>query len=346
MKDNIYTLLNDMDIRVESYETSEVSPEEIKRWKTEFRKRNGKVKKKRHVGRYIAAAVVVLVLGLAMGPFQRETYAQMKVVTSSVQEWLGIKSDLSSYETLVGQTIAKDGVTITVNDVVMDGETMLVSYTLTAAEAIDTVEEMEYLCFVDVQVNGSEVYGGGTGETEKVDDHNMISVDSIVLEDVDVTKENYYKLIFSIEYYGEDEVVIPKKIGAVEFAASGEKLQAETITIPLDVAYEFPNGEKINLTKYTYNAVGPKIYCDSETGGFDYNVWLRGEDNLGNEIALYLTHYGGDGGWFVMDSDMYVVHEEATSLTLSLYALELSDESGDMGNDYQVIGEPFTIELK
>lgn len=345
MKDNIYTLLNDMDAKVESYERSKVSPEEMKRWKMEFRKRNN-TKKKRHVGRYAVAASVVFILGLAMGPFQRETYAQMKVVTSSVQEWLGIGSDLSSYETLVGQTVAKDGITITVNNVVVDGETMLVSYTVTTVEAIDTIEkEAEYSCSVDVQVNGKSAYGGMTGSTERVDNHNLISMDEIALEDVDMAKENYYKLIFYIENHGESEVMIPKKIGAVEFAASGEKLQAETITIPLDVAYEFPNGEKINFTKYTYNAVGPKVYCESETGGFRYDVRLKGQDNLGNEIEFYLTHYGGDEGWFVLNPEIYI-QEEATSLTLSLYAVELPEGSGEIGNDYQVIGEPFTIELK
>lgn len=345
MKDNIYTLLNDMDAQVESYERSAVSPEEMKRWKAEFRKRNN-IRKKRHIGRYAVAVVVVLVLGLAMGPFQRETYAQMKVVTSSVQEWIGIKKDLSSYETIVGQTLAKDGVTITVNDVVVDGKTMLISYTVTTAEEIDTIEkEMEYRCFVDVQVNGKSVYGGMTGGTEKVDGHNLTSVDEIILEDVDIAKENDYKLVFYIENHGGDDWVVPKKIGTVKFVASGEKLQKETTTIPLDAAYEFPNGEKINFTKYTYNAIGPKVYCESETVGFDYDVWLMGQDNLGNEIIFYLTHFDEDGGWFVLMPDMYI-HEDASSLTLSVNVVEFPEESGEIGNDYQVIGEPFTIELK
>jgi len=68
---------------------------------------------------------------------------------------------------------------------------------------------------------------------------------------------------------------------------------------------------------------------------------------LGNEIAFYLTHYGEDGGWLVLHPyEGNYIREEATSLTLSLYALEYPEESGDMGNEYQVIGEPFTIELK
>jgi len=227
---------------------------------------------------------------------------------------------------------------------------MMVSYTTTSSENIDTAEkERELLVDVSVYVNGKEAFGGKTGDAERVDDYNIISADEIILDDVDITKNNYYQLVF---YAGStdlnDEVRISStKIGTVGFVANDEKLCGNTMEILLNEEYEFPNGEKVRFTKYTYNAVGPKIYCDSETFGFNYAIDLKGRDNLGNEIAFYLTHYGEDGGWLVLHPyEGNYIREEATSLTLSLYALEYPEESGDMGNEYQVIGEPFTIELK
>ncbi len=349
MKDSIYTLLNDMDIQVEDYEIAEVSSDEMKHWKKTFKQnQNKETKKKRYVGRYVAAVVLVSLLVIA--PFKEESYAQMRVLTCNVQEWLGIENDLSLYETLVNQTIVKDGITITVNDVILDGETMMVSYTTTSSEKIDTAEkERDLLIDVTVYVNGKEVFGGKTGDAERVDDYNIISADKIILDDVDVTKNNYYQLVFyagSIDL-NEEVRISSTKIGEVDFVANDEKLCGNTIEIPLNEEYEFPNGEKVRFTKYTYNSVGPKIYCDSETFGFNYAIDLKGQDNLGNEIAFYLTHYGEDGGWLVLHPyEGNYIREEATSLTLRLYALEYPEESGDMGNDYQVVGEPFTIELK
>lgn len=351
MKDNMYTLLNDMDIQVEGYETSEVSPEDLKRWKKAFRQ-NKRVERKRYVGRYVAVAAMVLICTLALGPFQRETYAHIKTITSSVQEGLGLKTDLSTYDTVVGKTIAKDGVVVTVNDVVLDGETLIVSYTTTSSEKIVSDQEMSDLFLnVDVYVNGRNVSNGSAGGSEKVDDYNILSVDSITLDNVDIEKENYYKLVFCIFDAGEDAEISfadINKIGSVEFAASGEKLAAETTTIPLEEVYEFPNGDNIKFTRYTYNAVGPKIYCESENGILNYDVLLKGEDNLGNELEFYLTHFESDSeGWFILiPDDDYYIREEATSLTISLYAVEYPEMSGEIENNYQVVGEPFTIELK
>lgn len=347
MKDNIYTLLNDMDIQADSYEVSEVSPEEMRRWKKAFRQ-NKQVKRTRHVGGYVAAVALVLVCTLAFGPFQRETYAQIKTISYNVQEMLGMETDLSSYETVVGKTIAKDGLSITVNDVVMDRNEMVVSYTVTSEDFDDTMIN----CFLDVEVNGKSVGGGSTGTGWMADDNNMVSVDSVFMDDVDVEKENYYKLVFYVYEEKTDEEAIGifdiGKVGSVEFAATGKILAAETTTVCLDVPYEFPNGDKLSFTKYSYNIMGPKIYCESETNYLNYDVLLKGEDDLGNEVEFYLTHFDGSGeSWFVLSpDDNNYIREEASSLTLQIYAVEIPEQSGEIGNDYQSIGEPFTIELK
>ena len=326
---------------------SEVSPEEMKRWKKAFRQ-NKQVKRKRHVGGYVAAAALVLVCTLAFGPFQRETYAQIKTITYSVQEMLGMETDLSSYETIVGKTIAKDGLTITVNDVVMDRNEMVVSYTVTSEDFDDTMMN----CFLDVEVNGKSVFSGSAGQSWLEDSNNMVAIDNVTLDDVDVEKENYYKLVFYVYEEKADEEVVSVfdigKVGSVEFAATGEKLAAETKTVSLDVPCEFPNGDKLRFTKYSYNIMGPQIHCEAETNYLNYDVLLKGEDDLGNEVEFYLTHFDSAGdSWFVLSpDDNNYIREEASSLTLQIYAAELPEQSGENCNDYQSIGEPFTIELK
>ncbi|MBQ9983496.1 MAG: DUF4179 domain-containing protein [Lachnospiraceae bacterium] len=349
MKDNMYTLLNDMDIQVDSYEVSEVSSKEVKDWKRTFRqKQSGEMRKKRYVGRYVAVVALVLVCTLAFEPFQGETYAQIKNITYSVQEMLGMETDLSSYETIVGKTIAKDGVTITVNDVVMDRAEMVVSYTVTAENFDDTMDNY----YLDVQVNGKSVFGGSAGECWMADENNMVSIERVCLDDVDVEKENYYKLIFYVHEEQADEGIVEgietKKVGSVEFSASGEQLAAETVFIALDEPYEFPNGDKLRFVMYSYNTMGPKIYCELDTHYVGCDVRLRGADDLGNKLEFYLTYFNGDGdSWFVLEpeEDNYI-RKDATSLTLSVFAVGMPEQSGEIGNDYQKIGEPFTIPLK
>lgn len=349
MKDSIYTLLNNMDIQVEDYEIAEVSPDEMKHWKKAFKQKcNKEMSKKKHIRRYIAVAAVVLVCTLAFGPFRRETYAQIKTITYNVQEMLGMETDLSSYETVVGKTIVKDGLTITVNDVVMDRNEMVVSYTVTA----DDLDETTMNCYLDVVVNGKSVYGGSTGTCWMEDDNNVVALDNVILTDVDIEQENYYKLVFYVYEEKPDEEVINifdvSKVGSVEFAASGEQLAIETITIPLEEQCEFPNGDTINFTMFSYNTMGPRVYFELGNGNLDYDVRLKGIDDLGNEIYFYLSHIGGDGEcWFVLEEDTgYDFSADASQLTLQVYAVEMPEQNGEIGNDYQSIGEPFTIRLK
>ncbi len=349
MKDNMYALLNDMDVQVESYEPSDVTPKEMKCWKKAFRMKCNKEKsKKKYIGRYVAVAAVLLFAILAIGPFQRETYAQIKTITYNVQEMLGMETNLSGYETVVGETIVKDGVTITVNDVVMDRNEMVVSYTVTAEKLDDTTMN----CYLDVEVNGKSVYGGSTGTCWMEDDNNMVALDNVILSDVDIEQKNYYKLVFYTYEEKPDEEVVSifdvSKVGAVEFAASGEQLAIETITIPLEEQCEFPNDDTINFTKFSYNTMGPRLYFELGNGNLDYDVWLKGIDDLGNEIYFYLSHIGGDGEcWFVLAEDTgYDFSADASQLTLQVYAVEMPEQNGEIGNDYQSIGEPFTIELK
>ena len=347
MKDNMYTFLNDMDIQVDSYEGSAVSPEEVKRWKGAFKqKKNNDMKKRSHMGGYVAVAILALMCTLALGPFRQETYAQIKTITYSVQEMLGIETDLSSYETVIGKVVAKDGVTITVNDVVMDRNEMVVSYTVTTENGCENTD-----CFVYVQVNGKEIYGGSAGTSWMPDDNNMVYLEKHHMEDVDVEKENYYKLIFYVhEFDSEGNLGTGRKVGTVEFAASGERLMAETTTVSIDESCEFPNGDKLRFTELSYNIMGPKIFCESENGDLNYDVIIEGIDSLGNKMSFYLTHFDSKGeSWFIPESEEgedALFYQEPRELTLQVYAREEPKESGEIQGEYQSIGAPFSVQLK
>lgn len=336
MKDDIYTMLNDMDQNVEAYESLEVTKEDVRNWKKSFQKRKGTSKSK--VGKYVVAAVAVLAFTLVMGPFYDETYAGVKVATSSIKEWLGVESDLTDYETAVGKSVAKDGLTITLNEVIVDGETMMVSYTTTASQKIETIEEeMEMLVFANVSVNGRSVSSGSAGGSERIDDYNIVSLDEIALEDINVEKEQFYKISF---YDGL------KQIGSIEFVASGKELATDTVRIPIEASCEFPDESVVTFTELAMNPVSTKIYMTATVSYGKYDINLRGYDDLGNEIGFYLTHFGDGKGWFVLEpEEENYIREEASSLTLTVYAAEYPEESGKMNDDYRPIGEPFTIEL-
>ena len=129
MNEQIYSLLNEIDNHSDSYELPPVSDLEMKKWKKQFSSR--RVSHRSHK-KYVAAAVVCILGGsLLFPPTQFMAYAGMKTVTYNLSQFLGIQKDLSPYRTVLGESITKDGYTVTLNEVILDENILYVSDTFT-----------------------------------------------------------------------------------------------------------------------------------------------------------------------------------------------------------------------
>ena len=73
---------------------------------------------------------------------------------------------------------------------------------------------------------------------------------------------------------------------------------------------------------------------------------LEGTDNLGNPVSFYVSSSNKEGGRFVIDNSAENLSDDAETLTLTPYAVKFPEESGRMSNDYEQVGEPFTIEVR
>ena len=78
MKEQIYTLLNEMDNQADSYESSQVSELELKKWKKQFSVRHTR---RRSPVKYVAAAAVAAALPYHRSghPFRPHRHLSMRV---------------------------------------------------------------------------------------------------------------------------------------------------------------------------------------------------------------------------------------------------------------------------
>ena len=103
MKEQIYTLLNEMDNQADSYESSQVSELELKKWKKQFScppyqaPQPCKICCRRSRCRMYHGNHSVL------SATQTLVYAGMKSVTYNLSQLLGIQKDLSPYHTVCGR---------------------------------------------------------------------------------------------------------------------------------------------------------------------------------------------------------------------------------------------------
>ena len=342
MKKSIYDLLNDIDSSPESYPAAQATQEDVKNWKKTFdKKRISSYSDRKTTGKHrwrkyaAAAAAAVVLIGACSLPSVRITaYAAVKSVTYNLGQLLGISADLSPWE-----SVSKDGFTVTLNEVILDENMMYITDTLTTSEKMDTVEkQMKYTADAMVFINGKMASSGASGGIEQADDYNLVSTMEIDLPDVDTSGTVDMEIRYS---------VAGKEIGTIAFTSSGAELLADTVTIPLDEVITLPDGTTLSLEKYTTSEVGQKIFFTLSSEKAAYDVILKGEDNLGNPVEFITRSiHDGQGRMEVSTIDNGYVNDQAESLTLTPYAVKFPETSGKMSNDYQPVGEAFTIQLK
>lgn len=336
MNDKIYTLLNDMDHQTEQYGHFEADFAEVKKWRKSFLSRSAGTG--HNWLKYIAAAACAALVITVVAPVRQTVFASVNAFIYSLSELLGIQKDLEPYSTVVGKSITKNNTTVTLNDVILDDNVLLISYTTEAAEDLtDPAVSADYIGYESVYINGRQVSVAASGEIETVDEHHMVSCLEIELEDIDPTKQMDMKISFNVNN---------EKIGSISFTASGEELLAQTRTTDLNESFTLPDGNELTLSRYTASDVNQKIYFNSTSEYLNYDIKLQGKDDLGNDVEFCVRFFGhGEGRMEVSTIDNGYINENASALTLTLYAAEMPEESGKMSSDYQAVGDSFTIKL-
>lgn len=334
MKENIYELLNEVETDLSEYQEEHLTELENKRLK---KKVMSHMKKKNSGKKIVAAACVCLcAVGLAAGPLKGEVQAAMKYVSYTIANSLGIQKDLSPYESVLNQSVSDAGVTITLNSVILDENELVVSTT----EVYDRELKENEMSTISgsIYINGRDVSTGASGGAGQADPHTMESVMHYDIKGIDTNSKLDFELVFSDREGG----------GNWEFAfeADGSKLSIDTFRRALDHTFDLPDGTRVTLNEFTNNALGEKIYFTYNTERCNYDLKLEGTDNLGNQISFYLSRAGSGQGRLNIDELGTHIAEDASSVTLTLYAVEFPEGSGKMSNDFQQIGEAFTIDLK
>ena len=112
-------------------------------------------------------------------------------------------------------------------------------------------------------------------------------------------------------------------------------------------ALDLPLSMMVTLEKYTTSDVNQKVYFTTSTGECGYDLKLEGTDDLGNAVEINMRSFlEGQGRMEVNTLDNGYIRKDAKKLTMTLYAVAFPEESGRMSNDYQQVGEPFTIALE
>ena len=324
----------------EGYEEVDNKNYKSERYRNMMNSNNRKFKKG-IVAAAIAVAVGVTAFGVAFGD---EALATVKMAMFDIGKYLGINKNLEDYKTVVNSAVSKNGITVQLNEVILNKDEVILSTTVKSDKELG--ENGNISLFGSVYVNGKKASSSASGTSKVIDEYTQEEVMSYNLDKELLQGDLYVEVKYDEAYVyinGEkDEVKGPWKF---EFESNGDALMINTNTIELNNSFELENGQKITLNEYVSNDMGQKIYYSVENKDKNnvYDVVLRGYDDLGNEVEFYSSYEELTNGLMKNQTEIL---EEATTLILTPYAVAYPKESGKMSNDYKQVGQEFTIRIK
>lgn len=347
MEKDIYKILNDIDINIDEYEKEDFNDIEKKKLKNNFRKSINK--RKYNKGKSIVAAALVVGV-VSIGFFGTGVGAEvLGKISESISTSIGIQKNLDNYNTVINKQITDNGITIQLNEVILDQvqKQLIISDTISSGKLLKEYESFD--SDRSIYINNKKVrFTSGSGGSRNLDDYTTQTVyeyDLGYLDDIDLSGELDIKIAYSKVMINHENSQRGK--WEFEFKANGDQLKIDTKEINLNNSFTLENGEKIILEKYTSNALGQNIICKVENFNKkeSYNIMLKGTDDLGNEVIFDLIRGSKDSMVLRYDNIKRNLDDNAKELILTPYAVKFPENSGKLSNDFERVGEEFKINI-
>lgn len=347
MEKDIYKILNDIDINIDEYEKEDFNDIEKKKLKNNFRKSINK--RKYNKGKSIVAAALVVGV-VSIGFFGTGVGAEvLGKISESISTSIGIQKNLDNYNTVINKQITDNGITIQLNEVILDQvqKQLIISDTISSGKLLKEYESFD--SDRSIYINNKKVrFTSGSGGSRNLDDYTTQTVyeyDLGYLDDIDLSGELDIKIAYSKVMINHENSQRGK--WEFEFKANGDQLKIDTKEINLNNSFTLENGEKIILEKYTSNALGQNIICKVENFNKkeSYNIMLKGTDDLGNEVIFDLIRGSKYSMVLRYDNIKRNLDDNAKELILTPYAVKFPENSGKLSNDFERVGEEFKINI-
>lgn len=300
----------------------------------------------------VAVALTVTLFGTNVGA-QALTRALQIAGVEDIGKFIGIQKNLDDYKTVINKSITNDGVTVQLNEVILDGDELTISsnviYDKKLSEIYDEKQsdvDEAWHGFNGISINGKGLNTGSGGGSRSIDDYTIQSVLTYDLGDIDLSGDLDIKLSCS-PVKGNGVTNKKSDDWGFEFKTNGDKLKIDTKEMALNNKFILENGTEYSFEKYTDNSMGQRIYASISNFKMEpiYGVELRGTDNLGNKVNFYPSHSDDKKALFKIQNLDGNINKNAKTLILTPYAVKYPEEGGKIDGEYKQVGKEFTINL-
>lgn len=289
----------------------------------------------------IAAAAAVITLTIVFMTGTGKTV--FAYAYQSIASILGMNATVENYTTIIGSSVSENGITVTLNDVIVAEEKLILSINILDGQKMKRDEFGNRIRpgydFNQVSINNPEnssikIYMDGkeipiaglSGTGTDIDDYTVNYITEYYIGHIDWEKEHDFKIAIS-------EINKPRGSGEksegisgkweFNFAASGDEISKDTKVVRLNDVLKYDNGS-LYFEKFVSNKYEKVLYVSSyeATEGRGYGeignaVDLIGYDDLGNRVSLYAQadYFNKQGAVFICVGGTNI-SEDASTLTL------------------------------
>lgn len=267
-------------------------------------------------------------------------------ISYSISEALGIERNIEPYANIVNQVVESNSTDMKLTDVIIDKDELIFSVITSTNQPVGAIN-FDY----DIFINGKKIRDySATGSSGPIDDSqtHFSSVYSVNITDIDTTNDMDIKVVLRNLTYDMEDTFGEKAKGKweFEFVASGGELMANTHTIALDYGFNVGD-ERYTLEEFRYNPVNQKIVGKvNDLTANSGAIALKGKDSLGNGVEFLLTSVSGEDTIFSYQQIYGDLSNEIEWLTLTPYHRVESDMTFQASNNWEQVGDEFTIYLK
>ena len=266
----------------------------------------------------IACAVIVMIVGLGL-THQNEVKAAWEKMTSLIGQILGISEDTGEYIKQIQNKITKNGVKVYLEEVAVDEENLWIAYYMTDENGNNDVSMSSIEASVDgVKLELERQYSNYNNTDSKSKDY----VARFSLK-ASSAKQNFEITIGNFNTKG-DQLYIKDKYN-FSFTADPKILETDTKEVFIDQSIQLDEKQTVTISKAKYNLFSCTLYGTLPDMNENTELWIRGKDDVGNEISFNLISYRNPELIFELAEPGSA--RNAKKLTLQLYQYTENEES-------------------
>ena len=266
----------------------------------------------------IACAVIVMIVGLGL-THQNEVKAAWEKMTSLIGQILGISEDTGEYIKQIQNKITKNGVKVSLEEVAVDDENLWIAYSMTDENGNNDVSMSSIEASVDgVKLELERQYSNYNNTDSKSKDY----VARFSLK-ASSAKQNFEITIGNFNTKG-DQLYIKDKYN-FSFTADPKILERDTKEVFIDQFIQLDEKQTVTISKAKYNLFSCTLYGTLPDMNENTELWIRGKDDVGNEISFNLISYRNPELIFELAEPGSA--RNAKKLTLQLYQYTENEES-------------------